>query len=259
MFKLKSIPVAPEKFKLDGESGEFEGYASVFGVRDHGGDVVERPAFDRTIAERLPQKLIKIFRNHHDPVGMPIVLRPDDYGLFVHGKVDVSLPKGRETIAEMKSGLLSHMSFAYDVVRAERGEDASGRAIYRLLDLELYEVGPVYWPMNDAARIESVKAIREVLGTSPVELTLADAVLLLKSRVDLLEKSEITDRERLEVKDAQRVLGSVTRTLAALPRTREDLAAAPEPTEQKTASLDLSGVMAALETLRSAGTLPASA
>lgn len=260
--RLKSIPVAPESFKVDGETGEFTGYASVFGVRDHGGDVVMPGAFRRTIAERHPQKLIKVFRNHRDPVGMPIDLREDDFGLFVHGRIETTLPAGRETVAELRSGLLAHMSFAYDVVKADRGEDTSGRPVYMLRDLELYEVGPVYWPMNDAARIESVKAIREALGTSPVGLTLPEAVAMLKSRVSALEHSDaITDTERQHVKDALRDLGTLTRSLSAIPRTREGEppAAAPEAPEQKTVPLDLSGVLAALNQLRSAGGLPASA
>lgn len=257
--KLKSTPIAAERFKLDEGTGEFTGYAAVFNVRDHGGDVVMPGAFKRTIAERLPQGLIKVFRNHRDPTGMPVEMREDNFGLWVHGKLELGLAAARDMLAEMKSGLMSHMSFAYDVVKSERGEDASGRPILKLLDVELYEFGGVYWPMNDAARIESVKAIREALGTSPVDLTLPDAVALLKSAVAVLEQSgRFTETERQQVKDAQRDLGLLNRTLAGLPRTREDLAAAPEAPEQKTV-LDLdpllpevTSIAGALANLRSA-------
>ena len=255
--KLKSTPIAAERFKVDEGTGEFAGYISVFNVRDHGGDVVMPGAFSRTIAERLPQKLIKVFRNHRDPVGMPLELREDDHGLWMRAQLNLQKAVGRETLTELKSGELSHMSFAYDVVRADSGEDTSGRRIYKLHELELYEGGPVYWPMNDAARIESVKAIREALGTSPVDLTLPDAVSLLKSSVAALEQSgRFTETERQQVKEALRDLGSLTRSLSGLPRTREDLAAAPEAPEQKTAPLDLSGVMAALNQLRSVAAPP---
>lgn len=256
---LKSTPLAADSFKLDGESGVFTGYASIFGNRDHGGDVVERGAFARTLAERQPQKLIKVFRNHRDPVGMPLEMREDETGLWVRGQLNLDKPAGRETLAELKSGELSHMSFAYDVVKAERGEDSTGRPITKLLDLELYEVGPVYWPMNDAARIESVKSIREALGTSPVGLALSDAVAILRQKVAALEESgAISDAERQQVKEALRDLGLLTRTLSGIPRTREESpAAAPEAPEQKTATpLDLSRFAAALNQLRSVAAPP---
>lgn len=256
---LKSLPIAPDAFKVDGDTGQFTGYASVFGNRDHGGDVVMAGAFSRTIGERFGAKLIKVFRNHRDPVGMPLELREDERGLFVHGQLNLDKPIGRETLAELKSGELSHMSFAYDVVRSERGEDSTGRPVMKLLDLELYEVGPVYWPMNEAARIESVKSIREALGTSPVGLTLPNVVSLLRSSVaELEQKGEVTDEQRQQIKDALRDLGPLTRTLSGIPRTREESpAAAPEAPEQKKAPpLDLSSLAAALNQLRSVAAPP---
>lgn len=249
--RLKSIPAT--EFKVDGEAGVFEGYASIFGNRDRGGDVVVKGAFSRTISERLPQKLIKVFRDHRDPVGMPLEIREDDRGLFVRGQLNLDKQVGRETLAELKSGELAHMSFAYDVVRDEVDRDTDTR---KLLELTLYEFGPVRWPMNDAARVESVKAIREALGTSPTALTLPDAMAFLKSAISTLDtQGDLNTEERRWIESAKSDLGRYLRTLSALPRTREESpAAAPEAPEQSKADRvppDLSGIAAVITQLRS--------
>lgn len=44
----------------DGESGEFSGYAAVFGNVDSGGDIIERGAFSETIREDFDLSLIHI-------------------------------------------------------------------------------------------------------------------------------------------------------------------------------------------------------
>ena len=49
------------KFELESadESGEFSGYAAVFGNKDSGGDIIEKGAFSKTIREDFDR--IKIF------------------------------------------------------------------------------------------------------------------------------------------------------------------------------------------------------
>jgi hypothetical protein len=254
--QLKSIPATD--FKLDGETGIFEGYASTFGNRDAGGDIVMPGAFDRTIKERLPQKLIKVYRNHTDSAGMPLEMREDGRGLWVRAQLNMDKQVGRETYAELKSGELAHMSFAYNVVRDELDHETNTRKLH---ELTLYEFGPVAWPMNDQARVSAVKAIRESLGTSPTALTLPDAMAAMKSVVLALEaKGELSTEEREWIKSAKADIGVHLRTLSALPRTREvPPAAAPEDPEQTKvalAALDFSGVMAALHNLRSVASPP---
>ena len=72
------------KFELESsdESGEFSGYAAVFGNRDSGDDIIEKGAFSKTIREDFDR--IKILALHNDcwlPVGKPLELREDGKGL----------------------------------------------------------------------------------------------------------------------------------------------------------------------------------
>ena len=46
--KFKSYPT---EFKVDEENNVFEGYASIFGNKDAGGDIVQRGAFKKTLQE----------------------------------------------------------------------------------------------------------------------------------------------------------------------------------------------------------------
>ena len=79
------------KFNLENineENGEFSGYAAVFDTVDDGGDVIEKGAFTKTIAENFDR--IKILSQHQDfdlPIGKPLELREDDKGLFIRAKI----------------------------------------------------------------------------------------------------------------------------------------------------------------------------
>ena len=73
------------KFELEStnESGEFSGYAAVFGNRDDGDDIIEKGAFAKTIINDFDR--IKILSQHDDfelPIGKPLELREDDKGLY---------------------------------------------------------------------------------------------------------------------------------------------------------------------------------
>lgn len=73
---------------IDEEQGIFEGYASVWDIVDHDGDVVERGAFAYTIREGAAKDGVPILVLHNDnwlPVGRTLELREDDVGLVYQG------------------------------------------------------------------------------------------------------------------------------------------------------------------------------
>ena len=86
---------------LDEEQGIFEGYASVFGNLDSGGDIVDPGAFARTLEENFDR--IKILALHNDqllPVGKPLELREDDKAVY-QGQDQRHQPwEGRQGFAE---------------------------------------------------------------------------------------------------------------------------------------------------------------
>lgn len=152
------------KFELESsdESGEFSGYAAVFGNRDSGDDIIEKGAFSKTIREDFDR--IKILALHNDcwlPVGKPLELREDGKGLFIRGKIS-DTAKGRDIQTLMKDGVLNELSIGYDAVEFDYDSE---QGVRRLKEIKLWEVSIVTWAMNDQAKIDEVKSLVEGLRT----------------------------------------------------------------------------------------------
>ena len=152
------------KFELESadESGEFSGYAAVFGSKDSGGDIIEKGAFSKTIREDFGR--IKILSQHTDcelPIGKPLELREDDKGLFIRGKIS-DTAKGRDIQTLMKDGVLNELSIGYDAVEFDYDSE---QGVRRLKEIKLWEVSIVTWAMNDQAKIDEVKSLVEGLRT----------------------------------------------------------------------------------------------
>ena len=145
-FELKKEPDA---------DGEFEGYASVFGVVDQGMDVVERGAFTKSIGSGRKVKMLW----QHDPskvIGVWDEIREDERGLFVKGRLLKDVALGREAMALMRAGAIDSMSIGYRTVEAMA--EAGGR-VRKLMEVDLFEVSVVTFPMNEAAMVTDVKSI----------------------------------------------------------------------------------------------------
>jgi len=169
--ELKSS-LAPAEFKVDAAQRIIEGYAATFGNRDQGGDIILPGAFTKTLQERMPRKLLKLFRDHRELIGVPIDAREDAKGLFTVNKVSET-DEGDEVLALVADGALSHMSIGYDPIRWEfESDETTGEQTRKLLELRLWEWGPVCFPMNEAAEITAVKALRD--ASQNVERVLCD-------------------------------------------------------------------------------------
>jgi HK97 family phage prohead protease len=151
-----------------------EGYASLFGLADQGGDVVIAGAY-RSSLERLKRegRRVKLLWQHEpsQPIGVWDEVREDARGLWVCGRLLADIDKGREAAALVAAGAIDGLSIGYRTVRAER--DAKGRRLLR--EVDLWEVSLVTFPMLPQARV-GAKA-DDVLAKSLVELTaiLSDA------------------------------------------------------------------------------------
>ena len=156
----------PTEIKANGEGG-FEGYGSVFGNVDLGGDVVLKGAFAESLKERTPAMLWS-----HDPsqvAGVYTKAFEDDNGLVVRGEfADTDL--GRTTRTLVKMGAVSGLSIGFSTKDYEYTKD--GERLIKQADL--FEVSLVAMPMNESARINMVKSYT---GGSEreIELLLRDA------------------------------------------------------------------------------------
>jgi HK97 family phage prohead protease len=137
------------------ETGEFEGYASVFNNTDHGGDIVMPGAFKDSLSVCPPEKVRMLF--HHDPrevIGKFMEMREDSTGLFVKGRLFQTVQRGKEVHELMKEGAIEGMSIGYRTREFSIDRDAGTR---RLEKVDLREVSIVTFPMNDLSGITLVK------------------------------------------------------------------------------------------------------
>lgn len=136
--------------------GEFEGYASVFGMMDLGHDVVMPGAFRESI-ERRGIGGIKLLWQHDpaQPLGVWTSLEEDSRGLFVRGALDLCQPKSREVLSLLKQGALDGLSIGY---RTEIDRKDPETGLRRLERIDLWEISLVTFPLLPQARVRSVKA-----------------------------------------------------------------------------------------------------
>lgn len=136
----------------DDATGEFTGYAAVFGNVDLQNEVVEPGAFSKTLAE---QKDFPILWQHNadQPIGVTVSAVEDDKGLAVRGQINLETQTGREVYALLKQGAVKGISFGYDVIK-----DIVKNGVRRLLELKLWELSLVTFPANPAAQVLAVKS-----------------------------------------------------------------------------------------------------
>ena len=158
MLLHKTLSLSDVVLKMEGETGKFSGYASVFNGVDAVGDTIVKGAFQETLKTGAP----KMFFNHKwdMPIGKWTVAKEDDHGLFVEGELTPGLGLAGDVRAAMKHGTLDGLSIGGMLRKGDFEESAKGgRVIHKWSNL--MEVSPVVFPADSAARIDigSVKSI----------------------------------------------------------------------------------------------------
>ena len=196
-----TISYKSAQFELKREpdhDGVFEGYASVFGIVDQGMDVVERGAFTKSLGSGRKVKMLW----QHDqsqPIGVWDEIREDERGLYVKGRVLKEVQKGREAQALMKAGAMDSMSIGYRTIEAMKEGNGSVR---KLLEIDLFEVSLVTFPMLPEAMVTDVKSIK---SEREFERFLRDAGYSKKEATALTLHGfkALTDRRDAVVEDEQ--------------------------------------------------------
>lgn len=149
----------PLKLKSVSDNGEFEGYGSVFGVKDSYDDVVLPGAFSKSLdAWREKKSLPAMLWQHQmdEPIGIYTEMKEDDVGLYVKGRLLIDDdPLAKRAHAHMKAGSLTGLSIGYILKEWEYDRT---KEVFLLKEIDLWEVSPVTFPSNDEARISDVKS-----------------------------------------------------------------------------------------------------
>lgn len=146
----------PLEVKAISDSGVIEGYASVFGNIDLGGDVVAPGAFTDSLKKAKAEGFVVKMLWHHDPkqpIGVWDELVEDSKGLHGKGRLVMEVERAREIHALAKAGAVGGLSIGY---RTTKSSPHKGAVL--LEQLELFEVSPVTFPMNVSATMTAVKA-----------------------------------------------------------------------------------------------------
>lgn len=150
------------------ETGEFEGYGSVFGVKDSHADIIVPGAYQKSLARWKEKGRLPALLWQHDmaePIGLYTEMREDDVGLFVKGRLLIDDdPLAKRAHAHMKAGSLTGLSIGYVLEDYEYDKD---KGAWMLKEIDLWEVSLVTFPSNDEARIAEVKSLLERGETPP--------------------------------------------------------------------------------------------
>jgi HK97 family phage prohead protease len=155
----------PLTIKAVGDDGIFEGYGSVFEVKDFYGDVVEPGAFAKSLAAwnakgGFPALLWG--HDHNKPIGVYESMAEDEHGLFVRGRLlKDEVAAAGEAYALLKAGAVSGLSIGYRPVVEEYDSKSK---INRLKEIDLWETSLVVFPANEAATVTSIKTVRDFEG-----------------------------------------------------------------------------------------------
>ena len=137
-------------------TGVFSGYASLFGKRDQQGDIVQPGAFATSLKRRGVDGIRMLFQhNPAEPVGTWIEIRETARGLYVLGRLDKNVQRGRELLSLLENGGLDGLSIGFKTIRARNNRLLNAR---ELVEIDLWEISLVTFPMLEGARVSAVKS-----------------------------------------------------------------------------------------------------
>lgn len=155
--KFRAVEI---EIKANESKREIEAYASTFGNVDLGGDIVEKGAFKKTIAERWnggTKNGIKVLWQHMPsmPLGLPVHLEEDSKGLYTVSKISKT-DWGDRALQLAIDKVVDKMSIGYNVVKDNVTEKAR-----HLKELKLFEYSLVTFPMNEEADVLGAKSMEQ--------------------------------------------------------------------------------------------------
>jgi HK97 family phage prohead protease len=179
MLLRKNLSLTDVDLKVEGDTGTFTGYASVFGGVDSYGDTIIKGAFESTLRNNGKPKM---FFNHEwtMPIGKWTSVKEDDHGLLVTGELTPGLALSADVRAAMKHGTLDGLSIGGYLKKGDYEDTEGGRVIRKWSNL--MEISPVAFPADSAARVDAasvkselVEAIEGIESVRDLERFLRDA------------------------------------------------------------------------------------
>lgn len=207
-FELKSIS----------EDGTFDGYGSVFGVKDSYDEIVAMGAFTESLAAHKAAGTMPALLWQHrsgEPIGIYVDMAEDNIGLKVSGKLALKTSRGAEAYELLKMKAISGLSIGF-VTREDSYDRVTG--VRTLKKVDLWEVSLVTFPANDAARVQGVKSIEQLEDLKSAEQYLRDAGLSRKEAMAFIARVKClgqSDSDGGDMQQAVEAFRSLSRAMTA--------------------------------------------
>jgi HK97 family phage prohead protease len=135
---------------------QFEGYASLFDVADGAGDSVAPGAFAASLRKCGPSQVRMLYQHFsHAPIGVWEEIAEDSRGLYVRGRLIRDVEQARDVRALLSEGALNGLSIGFRTVRAKHGATKATRT---LLEIELWEISVVTFPLLRGSTVTAIGA-----------------------------------------------------------------------------------------------------
>lgn len=145
------------EIKADHEDDDFmifTGIASPFNNKpDLGGDIVEKGAFKTSLKQKGNTRVLLFHHSTFEPIGT-VKLKETDEGLMItEGKIDKRITRGGDVARLISMGAIKGLSIGFRTMT-----EKIVKGIRHLIEIKLFEMSIVPFPMNEGAMITSAKA-----------------------------------------------------------------------------------------------------
>jgi HK97 family phage prohead protease len=139
--------------------GILSGYANVYNIEDHQGDITRLGAFIKTVNEN--HKSMKVYKNHRSDqlVGVPTRLDANDpYGLYMEAKIIMDTQLGKDSYHEAKFMLENGFETGFSIGGWVMKRDKADKRIITEFKLEEISILTMQ-PANQLSMVDIVKSI----------------------------------------------------------------------------------------------------
>jgi HK97 family phage prohead protease len=200
----QTIALDEKALSEDDQVWRFTGYASIFGSKDLGNDVVVEGAFAKSLREHGMPLLLFQHKTDECPVGVVTEAREDRRGLHIKGELpkDDAFCRDR-LVPQLKRRGLKGMSIGYRALETEKRKSDGARL---LKQIRLFECSFVSMPMHPEASVATIKTLStSELAEALEEMSRAARELTVVARIDpVVQLAEFAHELSVFVKEARR-------------------------------------------------------
>jgi HK97 family phage prohead protease len=154
-----SFPIGCKRSRLEAvEDRKIKGYPIVWGEKNDFKEIIMRGATQSSLnargvgSEKNPI-VVLLQHDQRQVLGLPTVLKEDDYGLYFEADIITGVQYADEALAQVRQGALSQLSvgfnYVWDKVSYEHSADT-----FVVKEVKLYEISLVTFSSSEGAKLQ---------------------------------------------------------------------------------------------------------